>query len=331
MNVSDLPKALLAPHRSPRRMLASVVLGLLLVGALVLFMRTRPPQAFPAGAYIEVPVGASAYAIGDLFERDHVIRSAFLFKVWLRLSHEDHGIPSGIYVFSQPLPLTAVAARLTAGDYGTEETHVTFPEGIASYEMAEIIREKAPVFDAAAFEALAKGKEGYLFPDTYYVLPGESPETLVSQMSDTFAATQASLQPEIDHFGKPLPEVVTMASILEKEGKTDRDRRIIAGILWKRLSLGMRLQVDAPFGYLHQESGYVPTAADLASGSPYNTYRTTGLPPGPIGNPGKEALEAAVTPIATDYLYYLSGPDGTIHYAKTLDEHAENRQKYLGS
>ena len=123
--------------------------------------------------------------------------------------------------------------------------------------------------------------------------------------------------------------VVTMASILEKETKVGEDRAVVSGILWKRVSIGMALQVDAVFGYIHNTDTYHPSLDDLEVDSPYNTYRNPDLPPGPIGNPGIDALRAALSPVSSKYLYYLSGKDGTVHYAETFEGHKKNRELYL--
>lgn len=120
-----------------------------------------------------------------------------------------------------------------------------------------------------------------------------------------------------------------MASLIEREAKTDEDRKTIAGILWNRIDLKMPLQVDAVFGYIKGIDTYHPTSEDLSIESPYNTYLHAGLPPTPISNPGLESLHAAATPTKTDYLYYLTGKDGVMHYAKTFEEHKANRAKYL--
>ena len=206
---------------------------------------------------------------------------------------------------------------------------VTFPEGSASFDMARILADELPGFDAAAFLALAKPDEGMLFPDTYYFLPGMTPQTVVTRLTDTFAQKTASLAPDIAASGHSEEEILTMASLVEREAATPTDRRIVAGILWKRIAQSMRLQVDAPFGYLHQSDSYQPTAADTESDSPYNTYRHDGLPPTPIANPGLDAIDAALHPTATPYFYYVTGKDGVMHYAKTFDEHKTNIAKYL--
>ena len=119
-----------------------------------------------------------------------------------------------------------------------------------------------------------------------------------------------------------------MASILQKEVRQPDTMKMVSGILWKRLSIGMALQVDAVFGYIFNKPTYSPSLDDLAVDSLYNTYKYRGLPPGPISNPGLDAIEAALTPTPSKYLYYLTGKDGTMHYATTFEQHIDNR-KYL--
>jgi UPF0755 protein len=151
----------------------------------------------------------------------------------------------------------------------------------------------------------------------------------VKTLSDTFQTKIASLESIIDSFGKPYSQVVIMASILEAEARKLEDRRVIAGILWKRIQMDMPLQVDAPFEYVSSKNTFTLTTADLRLDSPYNTYTRKGLPPTPIGNPGLEAIQAAVTPIESPYLYYLSDKNGVFHYAETHDGHVKNKAKYL--
>ena len=126
-----------------------------------------------------------------------------------------------------------------------------------------------------------------------------------------------------------LKDIIIMASLVELEARTTESRKIIAGILWKRLSLGMPLQVDSVFLYINGKNTYELTTMDLKIKSPYNTYLYKGLPRGPIGNPGLDALQSTVDPTKTKYLYFLSSHDGAMHYAKTFEEHKRNREKYL--
>ena len=146
-------------------------------------------------------------------------------------------------------------------------------------------------------------------------------------MESEFEKQITVLKEDIVAFGVPLSEVVTMASLLEKEARQYETRQIISGILWKRIKIGMPLQVDAVFGYIFGIDTFSPTFDELVTtDSPYNTYKNKGLPPGPIANPGLESLKAAVNPVETPYFYYLTGFDGEMHYGRTLDEHVENRR-----
>ena len=137
------------------------------------------------------------------------------------------------------------------------------------------------------------------------------------------------LEEDIKKFGKSESDVIKMASILENEARLYESRQIVAGILWKRISLKIALQVDAAFKYINGKTTEDLTLDDLKINSPYNTYNRLGLPPTPISNPGLLAIKAAVNPIKTQYLYFLSDKSGNMHYAITLEEHAENKWKYL--
>ena len=166
--------------------------------------------------------------------------------------------------------------------------------------------------------------EGFLFPDTYQVEPETTADDIKSIMLDNFDKKLTSnLRQEIADQQKTIYTVITMASILEKEVKTPADKKIVAGILWKRMGMGMPLQVDSTI--LYDNNGVF----DKAKNSPYNTYLFAGLPAGPICNPGMDSIVAAIYPQKTDYLYYLSAADGTTIFSKTYDEHLTNRSKYI--
>ena len=178
--------------------------------------------------------------------------------------------------------------------------------------------------------------EGYLFPDTYEFSPDVSAADVVTRMRLRFKEIwteieqdMANASPDQLRAEDSLPRIVTMASLLEKETKPGPDRALVSGILWHRVDIGMALQVDAVFGYIKSVDTYHPSGKDLDIDSPYNTYRHKDLPPGPIGNPGKDALRAALMPKESSYLYYLSDRDGAVHYAKTFEEHKANKEAYL--
>jgi UPF0755 protein len=172
--------------------------------------------------------------------------------------------------------------------------------------------------------------EGYLFPDTYYFYKNSSLDVVIQKMKDNFnSKIDDGLIKEIENQGKTLYDVLKMASILEREVVSDDDRVIVSGIFWKRIKLGMPLQADITIAYILGIDKWKYSSEDIKINSPYNTYTNLGLPPTPICNPGLSAIRAAIYPKQTDYLYFLSAPDGTTIYAKTLEEHNRNKAKYL--
>lgn len=291
----------------------------------ILFM---PAFGFPKGALIEVGEDAAFRDTAAMLENQHIVSSSLLFKALARLSGADKDMKAGRYVFMRPEGIAVVLWRLSHGISGIEAIRVTFPEGTTAKDMSEVLAASLPGFDAAEFRAEAKPYEGYLFPDTYDLYADAAPGTVIERMRDQFAIVMDGLQKESTST-EPLERVVSMASILEKETKPGEDRAIVSGILWHRIDIGMALQVDAVFGYIHGTDTYHPDLDDLEVDSPYNTYKYPDLPPGPIGNPGEDALYAALHPVSSPYLYYLTGKDGTVHYAKTFEEHKANKEKYL--
>jgi UPF0755 protein len=199
------------------------------------------------------------------------------------------------------------------------------------FDISDIMLKNYPEFDSSGFILKAKAKEGYLFPDTYKFGSDVRPEKVIQVMNDTFEKkiNDKDLQDAMTDFGKPLADVITMASILEGEARQMRTRQIVAGILWERIRLGMPLQVDAAFRYVNGKTTKDLTVDDLKIDSPYNTYVYKGLPPTPISNPGLDSIWAAVTPIDTDYLYFITDSEGKMHYAETFEQHQQNVARYL--
>lgn len=290
-----------------------------------------PPRLFPADSYLRVEQGVTVSEISERLKEKSVIRSRFVFQVIAKV-FGDRNVIAGEYYFSRPQSSLTIARRLTRGQFDVEPIKITIPEGTSSYGITEMLRE-VPDFDADAFYELAAAKEGRLFPDTYYISPGEDPKVVIQMMEDNFKAqvNQAGVALAVATFGKPLEEVLVMASLLEKEANNSHDRRLIAGILWNRIENNMLLQVDAIFPYIIGKGTFNVTRAELKTDNPYNTYVHKGLPPGPITNPGLEAIMDAVTPINTDYVYYLSDRKGTMYYSVTYEQHLKNKAKYIGS
>lgn len=318
----------------PAAPLPRPLLALLALAAIVSFLGAAcllllPPPGFPEGRIIIVPEDVPVSVMAEGLERDGVIRSAFLFHAYTRLLGMDRELASGTYLFSRAIGLAPVAHRLARGEHGIEPARVTLTEGMTVDDMSQELSRSIPGFDAEAFLDIASSSEGYLFPDTYLFMPTATPEEVYARLRSRFDDQVASASPELSASGRPIADIVIVASLLEREANTLEDKRIISGILWKRLDQGMPLQVDAVFGYIRGVNGYTPTAADLELDSPYNTYKYEGLPPSPISNPGLESLLAAAMPTETEYLYYLTGRDGLMRYGRTFEEHKRNRALYL--
>lgn len=307
-----------------------VFAGVLIFSSAWLWFGVYQPSAFfPLRTIITIPEGATLHDAAKIFQDEQVVRNGFAFTLYVKYFTDGAPIIAGDYYFNESLTLVGVAKRATQGDFGLEPVRVTIPEGATTYQMAEIFEENFERFDTGTFLLLAKEKEGYLFPDTYLFLPNVRTDQILSTMERTFYEKLRSLEGKIATFGRPVHEIVTMASLLEKEARDYEERRAIAGVLWERLSINMPLQVDAVFGFIESTDTFSPKFSDLEVDSPYNTYKNVGLPPGPIGSPSLEALDAAVSPIETDALFYLHGRDGELHLAHTYSEHLVNRHSYL--
>jgi len=215
------------------------------------------------------------------------------------------------------------------GKTGVAPVRITLPEGDSGRQLAMIVDHQFPFISETAMLEKAKGYEGYLFPDTYFFPINTTNDAILAKLRSTFDEKIASIKSHLTASPHSLHDIVIMASLLERETKTPADRRIVAGILWRRIAIGMPLQVDAVFGYIYGKDTYAPTLDDLKTPSPYNTYLHGGLPPTPIDNPGLDALIAAADATTSPYLYYLTGSDGKMHYAKTFAEHQANREAYL--
>jgi UPF0755 protein len=197
--------------------------------------------------------------------------------------------------------------------------------------MATIFSIELQDFNAQDFLAQAQPLEGYLFPDTYFFLPNATAGIVIQAMQQDFNLQIATIEPQIEAFGKPLSQDVIMASIVEKEANNTQDRRMIAGVLWNRIGKGMPLQVDVTLQYTLPIADSQLTLSELQSDTPYNTYTHSGLPPGPIDSPSLDSLLAAVTPIKSNYLYYLADKNGVTHYCKTFTCQEANEREYLGN
>ncbi len=261
------------------------------------------------------------------------------------------------------------AARLAEMKKNAEDVKVTLIEGWKSVEMAEALEKqglgssadfnkafKTGLPENEPFIKVPKGQnlEGYLFPDTYRFAKTSTPEQVISKILDNFTARVASLGVSADSTGRyvipgyenlklngktglTFHEIITLASIIEKEsGSTGgaaaaaKERKIVSGIFYNRLSIGQALESDATVNFVSGKDDPAPLNTDLQISSPYNTYRNAGLPPGPICNPSLSSIEAALKPEKTDYYYFLhKQPSGEPVFSRTFNEHVENKFRYL--
>lgn len=278
---------------------------------------------------VDVTEGFSLMQISSLLKKEHIIRSENVFRIVTILSSGGSSIKAGTYLFGGKENVLEVSNRLAKADYGVPVEKVTVTEGMDSHDIVRLISTKLPSLDSEKLENSTKRKEGYLFPDTYFIPLSATNDDVIKMMSSNFERKISAIDFSISKTSKDVNEILTMASIIEGEAKTDVDRKIISGILWKRINIGMPLQVDATFMYINGKASLELTKKDLSIDSPYNTYKNKGLPPTPINNPGLEAIQAAMFPTESPYLYYLSDRDGVMHYAKNFEEHKKNKEKYL--
>lgn len=317
-----------------RRFFLLVILVALAGAAYILLVPAGPTRE----TFVDFPVGTSVRQMGWLLEKNGIIRSRYALEV-VRLVKRGT-LKAGEYRFDNPATVSEVYDRLQRGDVFTRS--VTIPEGANMFEIAERL-EAAQLGTRAAFlqavnhdvqlvgdiDPGAQTLEGYLFPDTYHLQRKATADQIAAAMVKRFRAAAASIGLRRD-----FRRVVTLASIIEKETPLESERPLVASVMMNRLERKMPLMTDPSVIYaLLLEGRYRGTIyqSDLAYDSPYNTYRHTGLPPGPIANPGLASLKAAMSPAVTDYLYFVAAtgdPSGRSRFAATLQEHTQNVEAY---
>ena len=300
---------------------------------------TTPYAAFSAPeVFVDLPAGSSVSSISSRLVAAGVLPDAITFRLAARYTGADRRLQAGEYRFAgQSTPL-AVLERLAAGDVYTHP--LTFREGLTIFEMADAFARaglgSADDFLAAARDRTlvdardprAKSLEGYLFPDTYAMPRSSDAEDLVHSMLSRFDKVfDSALRAEADSRGMSTREVLTLASIIEKETGRADERATVSAVYHNRLKIGMPLQCDPTVIYALMLSGKWNgnlRKTDLQLNSPYNTYVVRGLPPGPIASPGRASIEAALRPADVTYLYFVSRNDGSHVFASTLAEHNRN-------
>ena len=315
-----------------RPFIGLLVLGLLIVGIFgywTLGNQAANPTDKSEKVFV-ISQGANVRQIGNNLKDEGLIRDPVVFFVYLKLKGLDRNIQAGDYKLSPSMTLEKIVENL---NHGTIDLWVTIPEGMRADEIADILHEKVPTYDES-WRASLDENEGYLFPDTYLIPVDAKVDTVISIMRNNFSKKIAGIG--LSDNSPNLNNIVTLASLIEREAITDEEKPVIAGILQNRLNIGMALQVDATIQYAKgydkaTKKWWTPvTITEYKSvKSPYNTYLYPGLPPGPIANPGIEAINAAANPASTSAFYYIHDSNGKIHTAKTLSEHEANVAKYI--
>ncbi len=301
-----------------------------IIGGLALTLTgSGAPTDFPYRRIVTIPKSSGVSGTASILADRKIIKSPFLYKVYVTLLGGMHRVQAGDYLFDEPQSAWLVAYRTVHGIEGLERIKVTIPEGLASPDVARLIEKNIPGFARRKFLTLAQPLEGQLFPDTYFFYENTTPEEIVETLHKNFDSKTRSLRLQNTISKRSWSDILTMASIIEEEANNYLDRRIISGILWKRIDAGMPLQVDAPFFYIFGKTSSELTRTDLATTSPYNTYNRKGLPIAPISNPGIDAISAAMNPEKNPYWFYLADSKGVTHYSATHDEHVEKKLKYL--
>ncbi len=342
-----------------KRTIIAVATGAALLACLggAFFYELSPAAARGASSVsFTVAQGEGFRAVANGLAAAHLVRSAAAFDAYALFGGRAGEIKPGIYRLNPAMSAAAIMDALIAG--GANETAVTVPEGANIYQIDGIL-SAAHVIAPGALVALENSGsggnlEGMLFPDTYRFYINTTATSVAQEMESVFAARTEPLFAAAGitstASGSGMEQVLTLASILEKEVPDQYDQEVVAGILLKRIKAGMPLDVDATVCYakLLEENRAVSggpgpsgplatscpslTALDFKIRSPYNTYLYGGLPPGPIGNPGTSSIVAALHPQSSPFWYYLSDPaTGKTIFAKTLDEQTANRVKYLES
>lgn len=307
----------------------------------------------PAGDYtLTIQAGTGVKAVAEDLLAAGYIEQRWHWNAYIWLSGLRSRLLPGVYVIQPSMSIREIARVVTTPPDRADEAEVKLLEGWTAREMAEALAS-ARVVDANEFvEAVANpdasvintntypflndkpagaSLEGYLFPDTYRFFLDSDPNEVLKKMLDNFSVKfSGDLRLKLQQQKRSVFETIVLASIVEKELDTDRDRAMAADLFLRRMEIGMALQSDATVNYVTGKNSLQPTFADIGVDSQYNTYKYRGLPPGPICNPSLSSLRATVTPEPNDYLFFLTELDSKkVHFSKTLEEHNQKKAQYL--
>ena len=314
----------------------AVFLSALYFSARLVLVWDRPNSDSPARVAFEIPRGANLAQISEILSQKELVRDELAFRLFARWKGLSEKFQAGEFIISRNLKMSEIAEILQSGK--TAEIKITIPEGSTIAQIDEILAKKNLILpgefaDCASFCDFASAPEnfeGYLFPSTYFVNQKNfSNQKFIARLHRTFLQKVAPFKKD---FGdRSLDQMVKVASMIEREafGDSLAERKIISGIIWKRLRERIHLGIDATTRYEIGDWKRPLLAADFSEPTPYNSRKVLGLPPTAISNFSIESLQAAVFPEETEFYYYLHDRSGQIHFGRNLAEHQENKQRYL--
>ena len=307
---------------------------------------------------VEIPLGSSVTGIAEKLEANGIIKNAKVFKYYVKLKNEG-GFMAGDYQLSPSMDVPEIVSRLKTGKVLAKASFkITVPEGQQLKEIAAIMAKATNQKEDDVFNKLNDKEfiktlmakypdiltdeimhstvkyplEGYLYPATYpFYKPNPSVEEMVTAMLDKTRNVLSDYTEESDKKKLSIHQLLTMSSLVEEEATKKADRKMIASVFYNRMKKGMPLQTDPTVLYAQGKHKDKVLYEDLEVDSPYNTYKNTGLPPGPISNAGKMSIEAALEPTETDFYYFLATADGDVIFTKTLDEHNQEKAKHISN
>lgn len=330
------------------------IVAVILGGGFVYDSYLIRPRSDVAPVSFTIQSGSSVREIARSLEDAGIISSSVFFQMYAKVTGNQSNLQAGTFELVPGSSLHAIVGALTNAK--AQEIQITIPEGYTSAQIGEVVREALPGISKESWdeavghngvEALhvgevtlgisdGQGLEGYLFPDTYRFRVDADAKTVVETMGLTLVrrlSESGIVLPtvmedlEFDN-GLTLHEVLTMASIVEREVRSAQDMKIVAGIFFTRMKIGMALQADSTVNYVTGKKDAAISLEDSKIDSPYNTYKRVGLPPGPISNPGMNAILSVMDPQESSYLYFLTTTDGQVVFANTFSEHVANKQRY---
>jgi len=310
------------------------IIGGLLAIAIIFIIYIAYQLNSPAGNFTTdqtiifvIEEGEGMEQIANRLKQEGLLRNKWIFYYYIWLQRKTGMLQAGTYGFNPSMTVGQIVNKVINGDVEKNWIKITIPEGWKNYQ----IEDRLTIFGLInSEEKLPEDLEGFLFPDTYYFYKDSSIEDVIERMQDNFnRKVTEEMKREIEKQGKTLYEIIIMASVIEKEVYDLEDMTIVSSVFWNRVEDNYPLESCATIAYILGIDKWRYSIEDTKIESPYNTYRNVGLPPTPINNPGLNAIKAAIYPAETDYYFFLSAPDGTTIFSKTLEEHNANKRKYL--